>query len=56
VLGALEVALGVVLLLAALVDPGLLGPVVVAWGLASGSLLVAEGIRLRRFARTRASS
>jgi uncharacterized membrane protein HdeD (DUF308 family) len=56
VLGALEVALGVVLLLAALVDPGLLGPVVVAWGLASGSLLVAEGIRLRRFARTGASS
>jgi hypothetical protein len=45
-----------VLLLAALVDPGLLGPVVVAWGLASGSLLVGEGIRLRRFARTRASS
>jgi uncharacterized membrane protein HdeD (DUF308 family) len=56
VLGTLEVALGAVLLLAALVDPGLLGPVVVAWGLASGSLLLAEGIRLRRFARTRVAA
>jgi len=53
VLGALEVALGAVLLLAALVDPGLLAPVLVVWGLACGSLLIAEGIRLRRFAGTR---
>ena len=52
VLGTLEVTLGTVLLLAARVGPGLLGWIVVAWGLASGSLLIAEGIRLRRFAQS----
>ena len=49
VLGTVEVALGAALLLAARVNPELLAPIIVAWGLASGGLLIVEGIRLRRF-------
>jgi hypothetical protein len=52
VLGTVEVTLGAVLLLAARVGSGLLARIVVAWGLASGSLLIADGIRLRRFAQS----
>jgi uncharacterized membrane protein HdeD (DUF308 family) len=52
VLGALEAALGGVLLLSTEVDPDVLGPVAAAWGVVSGSVLLAEGLRLRRFART----
>jgi uncharacterized membrane protein HdeD (DUF308 family) len=52
VVGALEVGLGALLLLGEQVDPDLLAPIVVAWGVASGSLLVAEGLRLHRFARS----
>jgi uncharacterized membrane protein HdeD (DUF308 family) len=52
VLGTLEAALGGVLLLSAEVDPEVLAPVAAAWGVASGTLLLAEGLRLRRFART----
>jgi uncharacterized membrane protein HdeD (DUF308 family) len=52
VLGTLEAALGGMLLLSADVDPELLAPVAAAWGVASGTLLLAEGLRLRRFART----
>jgi uncharacterized membrane protein HdeD (DUF308 family) len=47
VLGTLEVALGAILLLTTQVNAGLLASVVAAWGLASGILLLAEGIRLR---------
>ena len=52
VLGALEVALGALLLLTSELDPDLLVPIVAAWGAVSGILLLAEGLRLRRFART----
>jgi uncharacterized membrane protein HdeD (DUF308 family) len=52
VLGTLEAALGGVLLLSAEVDPEVLAPVAAAWGVASGTLLLAEGLRLRRFVRT----
>jgi uncharacterized membrane protein HdeD (DUF308 family) len=53
VLGTLEAALGgLLLLLSTEVDPEVLWPVAAAWGVASGSLLLAEGLRLRRFART----
>jgi uncharacterized membrane protein HdeD (DUF308 family) len=52
VLGTLEAALGGVLLLSTEVDPELLAPIAAAWGVASGTLLLAEGLRLRRFART----
>ena len=52
VLGTLEVALGALLLLTSELDPGLLVPIVAAWGAVSGILLLAEGWRLRRFART----
>ena len=51
-LGALEVAVGALLLLTSGIDPGLLVPIVVAWGAVSGILLLAQGLRLRRFART----
>ena len=49
---ALEIALGALLLLTSELDPGLLVPVVAAWGAISGILLLAQGWRLRRFART----
>lgn len=52
VLGALEAAIGGLLLLSTEVDPDVLWPVAAAWGVASGTLLTAEGLRLRRFART----
>jgi uncharacterized membrane protein HdeD (DUF308 family) len=52
VLGALELALGALLLLTNQVDPGLLVPIAAAWGAVSGILLLAQGLRLRRFART----
>jgi uncharacterized membrane protein HdeD (DUF308 family) len=52
VLGTLEVALGALLLLTNQVDPGLLVPIAAAWGAVSGILLLAQGLRLRRFART----
>jgi uncharacterized membrane protein HdeD (DUF308 family) len=52
VLGTLEAALGGLLLLSTEVDPAVLWPVAAAWGVASGILLLAEGLRLRRLART----
>jgi uncharacterized membrane protein HdeD (DUF308 family) len=52
VLGALELGLGALLLLTSGVDPDLLAPFVAAWGAVSGTLLLAQGLRLRRFART----
>lgn len=52
VLGTLEAALGFLLLASTEVRPEVIGPVAAAWGVASGSLLLAEGVRLRRFART----
>ena len=51
VLGALEVALGALLLLTSQVDAHLLVPIAAAWGAVSGILLLAQGLRLRRFAR-----
>ena len=51
VLGTLALALGVLLLLTREMDPGLLVPIVAAGG-RSGILLLAQGLRLRRFART----
>jgi uncharacterized membrane protein HdeD (DUF308 family) len=53
VLGTLEVALGALLLLTREVHPGLLVPIAAAWGVVSGILLLAQGLRLRRFARIR---
>jgi uncharacterized membrane protein HdeD (DUF308 family) len=52
VLGTLEVALGALLLVTSGVDPDLLVPIGAAWGAVSGVLLLAQGLRLRRFART----
>jgi uncharacterized membrane protein HdeD (DUF308 family) len=52
VLGTLEVAFGALLLLTGEVDPGLLAPIAAGWGAVSGTLLLAQGLRLRRFART----
>jgi len=52
VLGTLEVALGALLLLTNQVDPDLLVPIAAAWGAVSGILLLAQGLRLRRLART----
>jgi uncharacterized membrane protein HdeD (DUF308 family) len=52
VLGTLEAALGGVLLLSTEVDPDVLVPVAAAWGVVSGILLLAEGLRLRRLVRT----
>lgn len=51
-LGTLEAALGGVLLLSTEVDPDVLVPVAAAWGVVSGILLLAEGLRLRRLVRT----
>jgi uncharacterized membrane protein HdeD (DUF308 family) len=51
VLGTLEVALGALLLLTNEVDPGLLAPIAAAWSAVSGTLLLAQGLRLRRLAR-----
>jgi uncharacterized membrane protein HdeD (DUF308 family) len=52
VLGTLEVALGALLLLRSEVDPDLLVPIAAAWGAVSGILLLAQGLGLRRVART----
>jgi uncharacterized membrane protein HdeD (DUF308 family) len=52
VLGTVEAVLGGLLLLSTEVDPDVLGPVAAAWGVASGTLLMVEGLRLRRLART----
>jgi uncharacterized membrane protein HdeD (DUF308 family) len=52
VLGTLEVGLGALLLLTSGVDVDLLAPFVVAWGAVSGILLLVQGLRLRRVART----
>jgi uncharacterized membrane protein HdeD (DUF308 family) len=52
VLGTLEVALGTLLLLTSGIDADLLVPIAAAWGAVSGILLLAQGLRLRRFART----
>jgi uncharacterized membrane protein HdeD (DUF308 family) len=52
VLGTLEAVLGGLLLLSSEIDPDVLWPVAAAWGVASGSLLMVEGLRLRRLART----
>ena len=52
VLGTLEVALGALLLLTSELDPDLLVPIVATWGAVSGILLLAQGLRLRRVART----
>lgn len=51
VLGSLELALGAVLLLTSEADAGRLASIVAAWGVVSGSLLIAEGLKLHRFAR-----
>jgi hypothetical protein len=52
VLGTLETALGVLLLASTEVRPEVIWPLAAAWGVVSGSLLLVEGVRLRRFART----
>jgi len=52
VLGTLELGLGALLLVTREVDPDLLVPIGAAWGSVSGILLLAQGLRLRRFART----
>jgi hypothetical protein len=52
VLGTLELGLGALLLLTSEVEPDLLVPIGAAWGAVSGILLLAQGLRLRRFART----
>ena len=51
VLGTLELAFGV-LVLTSTTDPDLLVPLVAVWGAVSGILLLAEGLRLRRLARS----
>ena len=56
VLGTLELALGALLLLTSGVDPDLLVPIVAAWGAVSGILLLAQGLRLRRFAHLAAGT
>jgi uncharacterized membrane protein HdeD (DUF308 family) len=52
VLGILEFGLGALLLVTSEVDPDLLVPIGAAWGAVSGILLLTQGLRLRRFART----
>ena len=52
VLGTLEAALGVLLLLSTEIQPEAIRLVAAAWGVASGSLLLVDGLRLRRLART----
>lgn len=52
VLGTVETTLGIALLVSTKVDPDMLWPLAAAWGVASGSVLLAEGLRLRRFAHT----
>jgi uncharacterized membrane protein HdeD (DUF308 family) len=52
VLGTLELGLGTLLLLTSGVDPDLLAPFVAAWGAVSGTLLLTQGLQLRRVARS----
>jgi uncharacterized membrane protein HdeD (DUF308 family) len=52
VLGTLELGLGALLLVTSEVDPDLLVPIGAAWGAVSGILLLAQGLGLRRLART----
>ncbi|HEV2919054.1 MAG TPA: hypothetical protein VG673_07410 [Actinomycetota bacterium] len=52
VLGALELALGALLLVTSEVDPDLLVPIGAAWAAVSGILLLTQGLQLRRVART----
>ena len=52
VLGTLELGLGALLLLTREVDPDLLVPIGAVWGAVSGILLLAQGLGLRRVART----
>ena len=52
VLGTLELGVGALLLLTREVDPDLLVPIGAAWGAVSGTLLLAQGLRLRRVAHT----
>jgi uncharacterized membrane protein HdeD (DUF308 family) len=52
VLGTLELALGALLLVTSEVDPDLLVPIGAAWGAVSGILLLAQGLGLRRVARS----
>jgi uncharacterized membrane protein HdeD (DUF308 family) len=52
VLGTLEVALGALLLVTSEVDSDLLVPIGAAWGVVSGILLLAQGLGLRRVARS----
>ena len=52
VLGTLELGLGALLLVSSEFDPGLLVPIGAAWGAVSGILLLAQGLGLRRLART----
>ena len=51
-LGTLQLGLGALLLLTSGVEPDLLAPLVAAWGAVSGILLLAQGLRLRRVARS----
>ena len=51
-LGALELGLGVLLLLTSGVEADLLAPIVAAWGAVSGTLLLTQGLQLRRVARS----
>ncbi|HSK91012.1 MAG TPA: hypothetical protein VK875_06855 [Euzebyales bacterium] len=50
-LGTLELGLGALLLTSG-VEPDLLVPIVAAWGAVSGTVLLAQGLRLRRLTRT----
>jgi hypothetical protein len=52
VLGGLEIALGALLLSTGKVDSGLIAAIAVAWGVVSDALLLAQGLRLRRFAHS----
>jgi hypothetical protein len=52
VLGTLELGLGALLLVTSEVDPDLLVPIGAAWGAVSGILLLAQGLGLRRVARS----
>ena len=52
VLGTLELGLGVLLLLTSGVEADLLAPIVAAWGAVSGTLLLTQGLQLRRVARS----
>ena len=52
VLGTLELGLGALLLLTGGVEPDLLAPLVAAWGVVSGILLLTQGLQLRRVARS----